>query len=102
MMLLSTTAVSLLLVGSVLSQSKEFQKEADPPLNCSATERARSVRLINNKFKNSYIISQINANVANISLYLKYLRHFSSPKLRVHNIIFLLSDVKKEIWRLAN
>jgi hypothetical protein len=22
-------------------QTKEFQKEADPPLNCSATERAR-------------------------------------------------------------
>ncbi len=32
---------SSLLVISVLGQSKEFQKEADPPLNCSATERAR-------------------------------------------------------------
>jgi hypothetical protein len=32
---------SSLLAVSVSGQSKEFQKEADPPLNCSATERAR-------------------------------------------------------------
>jgi hypothetical protein len=33
--------VSSLLAVSVSGQTKEFQKEADPPLNCSATERAR-------------------------------------------------------------
>jgi hypothetical protein len=33
--------VSSVLTVSVLGQTKEFQKEADPPLNCSATERAR-------------------------------------------------------------
>ncbi len=32
---------SSLLAGGVLGQTKEFEKEADPPLNCSATERAR-------------------------------------------------------------
>jgi hypothetical protein len=40
------SAVSLLalvvVVGGVAAQAKEFQKEADPPLNCSAAERARS------------------------------------------------------------
>jgi hypothetical protein len=32
---------SSLLAVSVSGQTKEFQKEADPALNCSATERAR-------------------------------------------------------------
>ncbi len=36
-----SVVVSSLLAVSVLGQSKEFQKEADPALNCSATERAR-------------------------------------------------------------
>jgi len=33
--------MSSLLAGTVFGQTKEFQKEADPPLNCSTTERAR-------------------------------------------------------------
>ena len=41
-MLVRVSAVSLLVVVSrVLGQAKPFQKEADPPLNCSAAERAR-------------------------------------------------------------